>query len=57
MTRKQMITKCVEAQIVNGVVKEENKDLQIKARLNGRGLVKAMNKSECEKWYKECFEA
>lgn len=55
MTRKEMITKCVEDQIARGIVKAENKAMQIKARLNGCGCVKAMSKAECERWYNEVF--
>lgn len=55
MTRKEMITACVEEQIVRGVVKDENKAMQIKKRLNGSGLIKAMSKAECERWYNDIF--
>ena len=55
MTRKELITKCVEEQIKNGIVKKENKALQIKARLFGKFGLKAMSKQECEDWYKALF--
>ena len=55
MTRKEMITKCVEDQIKRGIVKAENKALQIKARLVGMYGVKAMSKEQCQKWYNEVF--
>lgn len=55
MTRKEMITKCVEEQIKQGIVKEENKNFQIRARLNGMGYAKAMSKSDCERWYNALF--
>ena len=55
MTRKEMITACVEEQILRGIIKAENKAMQIKSRLNGRGCVKAMSKSECERWYNAVF--
>ena len=55
MTRKEMITACVEDQIARGIVKAENKSMQIKKRLNGSGYIKAMSKAECEIWYNEVF--
>lgn len=55
MTRKEMITKCVEHQIENKITKAENKAMQIRARLNGNGYIKAMSKAECEAWYNELF--
>ena len=55
MSRKEMITKCVDEQISRGIVKAENRAMQIKARLNGRGYIKAMSKADCEKWYNEVF--
>lgn len=55
MTRKQMIEACVDDQIKRGVVKAENRAMQIRARLRGAGIVKAMSKAECEKWYNEVF--
>lgn len=55
MTRKEMITRCVEDQIERGIVKAENKARQIKTRLNGGCGIKAMSKSDCEKWYKSVF--
>lgn len=55
MTRKEIITKCVENQIQRGIVKAENKAKQINARLNGYGYMKAMSKAECERWYNELF--
>lgn len=55
MTRKEMITKCVEDQIKRGIVKEENKERQIKVRLNGGCGLPAMGKTECESWYNEIF--
>lgn len=57
MTRKEMITICVEDQIKRGIIKEENKAHQIKTRLNGHGLIKAMSKKECEEWYKAVITA
>lgn len=56
MTRKEMIAACVDDQIKRGIVKAENRTMQINARLKGRGLVKAMSKSECEKWYNDVFK-
>ena len=57
MTRKEMITKCVEDQITRGIISAENRKAQITKRLNGWGCIKAMRKAECEAWYKEVFEA
>lgn len=48
MTRKEMITYCVEDQIRRGVVKAENKALQINSRLNGWNR---MSVSACRDWY------
>ena len=56
MTRKEMITACVEDQIARGIVKSENKEKQIKWRLNGYGGIAAMSKADCESWYKKVFE-
>ena len=55
MTRKEMITACVEDQIARGIINAENKAMQIKKRLNGSGYIKAMSKAECEIWYNEVF--
>lgn len=52
MTRKEMITKCVENQIERGVVKPERKERQIQARLTG---CFKMSKRECQEWYDEVF--
>lgn len=54
MTRKEMITACVENQIERGIIKAENKEMQINIRLKGYA---AMSKAACERWYKEVFEA
>ncbi len=56
MTRKEMIAYCVDDQIKRGIVKAENRTMQIKSRLNGRGLVKAMSKAECTEWYNETLK-
>jgi hypothetical protein len=55
MTRKEMITKCVEEQIKKGIVKVENKTLHIKARLIGMYGIKPMSKTECQNWYNSLF--
>lgn len=55
MTRKEMITACVDDQIKRGVIKAENRSKQIKIRLNGSGYFKAMTVADCERWYKEVF--
>lgn len=53
MTRKEMITICVDDQIKRGIVKPENRALQIKARLTG---MFRMSLSECQRWYNEVIE-
>lgn len=53
MTRKEMITACVEDQIKRGIVKAENKATQIKVRLTGSYR---MSWSECKRWYDEVFQ-
>lgn len=55
MTRLEMITKCVEEQIERGIINPKNKKMHIKSRMNGFNGLKAMDKEECEKWYKEVF--
>ena len=55
MTRKELITACVENQIKRGIVKAENKALQIRARLIGMYGIKAMSKTECQNWYNQVF--
>ena len=52
MTRKELITACVDDQIKRGIVKAENRDMQIKKRLTGAF---AMGKADCERWYKSVF--
>lgn len=55
MTRKEMIAACVDDQIARGIVKAENRAMQIAVYLKGRGLVKAMSYAECERWYNAVF--
>lgn len=50
-----MITACVDDQIKRGIVKAENKSLQIKARLKGCAGFKAMSYSDCLIWYNSVF--
>lgn len=52
MTRKDMITACIEDQINRGIVNPNNKKMQIDARLNGRFQ---MSWSECKRWYDAVF--
>lgn len=52
MTRKEMVTACVEDQIKRGITKPENKAMQIRSRLTGTFK---MSKAQCEKWYNEVF--
>ena len=46
MTRKQLAEYIVDNQIERGVVKPENRDLQVNGRLKGVGASKAMSKQE-----------
>lgn len=52
MTRKEMITACVEDQIARGIIEAENKEMQIKARLTGS---LKMGWSDCKRWYDNVF--
>lgn len=52
MTREEMITACVDDQIKRGIIKKENREVQIKARLTGWNK---MGWSDCKKWYDEVF--
>ena len=53
MTRKEMISACVDDQIKRGIIKAENRQMQIKSRLTGSF---AMSKAACERWYNEVFK-
>ena len=55
MTRKEMITACVDDQIKRGIINAENRALHINTHLKGKGYVKAMSKTECQKWYDVVF--
>lgn len=55
MTRKEMIEACVDDQIKRGIVKAENRQMQINARLKGRFGVPAMSWTECKSWYDKIF--
>ena len=55
MTRKELISACVDDQIKRGIVKAANRTMQIKARLNGANGVKAMSKTDCVNWYNSVF--
>lgn len=55
MTRKELITACVDDQIARGIVNPDNRNKQITWRLKGFAGVKAMTKAECESWYKAVF--
>ena len=52
MTRKEMITACVNDQIKRGIVKKENRAMQIRSRLTG---AYKMSWSECNRWYEQVF--
>lgn len=49
MTRRELAEIIVDDQIKRGVVNEENRDLQIKARLYGIGSLKPMSKKDLYK--------
>ena len=53
MTRKELISACVDDQIKRGIVKPEDRSLHINARLNG-GV--RMGLTACRNWYKSVFE-
>ena len=52
MTRKEMITACVDDQIKRGIIKAENRKKQINARLNGWYK---MGYTSCLNWYNSIF--
>ena len=52
MTRKEMISACVDDQIKRGIVKAENREMQIKMRLKG---YYAMSLAQCQNWYNQVF--
>lgn len=58
MTRKEMITACINDQITRGIIKPEKKDMQIKTRLKGlpSAGIKAMSYAECLSWYEDVFK-
>lgn len=57
MTKKQIITKCVEEKIKRGSIKEENREKEINAQLNGIGnWLKPMNKAEYKSMYDDLFK-
>jgi len=55
MTRKEMIAACVDDQIKRGIIREETRALQIRARLKGYAGVKAMSATQCREWYRATF--
>ncbi len=52
MTRKEMITACVDDQIKRGIIKAENRKMQINARLIGWNK---MGYTACLNWYNSVF--
>ena len=52
MTRKELITACIDDQVKRGIIKAEDREMQIKKRLVGAF---AMGKAECERWYNTVF--
>lgn len=55
MTRKQYIEAIVNDQIKRGIVKPEDKQMQVNARLKGCGALKAMSLAECKRAYEGYF--
>lgn len=55
MTRKNMITACIDNQIERGIIKEEEREFLIKCHLKGYAGCKPMNFTACERWYNEVF--
>jgi len=55
MTRKQMIEAIINDQIKRGIVKAENKQMQINARLKGCGALRPMSLRECKEAYDGYF--
>lgn len=51
MTRKEMITYCVDDQIKRGVIDKSMRATQIHYRLKGIGFAKPMSYADCERWY------
>lgn len=49
MTKKEMITACVDDQVKRGIIKEEEKEIIIKMQMKSRGW------SSCERWYNDVF--
>lgn len=58
MTKEEMVTACVDDQIARGIIKAENREMQIKTRLTGFSAagIKAMDYKECVLWYKDVFK-
>lgn len=54
MTRKEMITACVEDQVKRGIVPPESKHHLIKYRLT---CSFSMSWSECKRWYDDVQKA
>ena len=52
MTRKELIAACIDDQVKRGIIKAEDREMQIKKRLVGAF---AMGKADCERWYKSVF--
>lgn len=52
MTRKEMITDCVENQVQRGIIKEQDKDFIIKSNLIGWNK---MGYTACLNWYNSVF--
>lgn len=56
MTRRQMVTICVEDQIKRGVLPSEGKEKIINGWLKGAGGCKPISKSEAQRWYDRVME-
>lgn len=55
MTRKQMIEAIIDDQIRRGIVKPEDKKMQVNARLKGCGALRPMSYRECVETYNGYF--
>lgn len=56
MTRKEMISACIDDQIARGIIKPESRERQIRARLKGGAGLPPMGWHECSSWYENVFK-
>lgn len=55
MTRKELITTCVDNQIEGSIVKAQNRTNQIRYPLKDGAGLKAMSLSQCQSWCNSVF--